>query len=326
MLSLQRDIGHGLIAEADYNGSHSSNLYVQTDVNRFPGDLILNQGTQTRLNPNFGAIIFGRTIGIADGHYGTLMLSKRLSHSWQLRGIYTFGKATDDTSSNDNGTDNGEAVINPLNVAFQHGRSDYSVSKRFTIDSVVEVPSGFFKNSFAKSVLGGWRMSNILVLQSGIPFSVFTSAPFNPILDGGGNVIGLQPGSGDFNADGYGFDLPNAPAAGTVHTGNRSNFLNGIAPASAFPTPALGQQGNVGRNTFTGPGLANINTEFAKVVKLERFSIEFRADVFNLFNRVNLAQPDGAPGGGRDLSSPLFGQSTTQNLPRSWQFGLHLDF
>ena len=326
MLSLQRDIGHGLIAEADYNGSHSSNLYVQTDVNRFPGDLILNQGTQTRLNPNFGAIIFGRTIGIADGHYGTLMLSKRLSHSWQLRGIYTFGKATDDTSSNDNGTDNGEAVINPLNVAFQHGRSDYSVSKRFTIDSVVEVPSGFFKNSFAKSVLGGWRMSNILVLQSGIPFSVFTSAPFNPILDAGGNVVGLQPGSGDFNADGYGFDLPNAPAAGTVHTGNRSNFLNGIAPASAFPTPALGQQGNVGRNTFTGPGLANINTEFAKVVKLERFSIEFRADVFNLFNRVNLAQPDGAPGGGRDLSSPLFGQSTTQNLPRSWQFGLHLDF
>jgi hypothetical protein len=182
------------------------------------------------------------------------------------------------------------------------------------------VPSGFFKNGFAKSVLGGWRMSNILVLQSGLPFSVFTSAPFNPVLDAGGNVIGLQPGSGDFNADGYGFDLPNAPAAGAVHTGSRSNFLSGIAPASAFPTPALGQQGNVGRNTFTGPGLANINTEFAKVVKLERFSIELRADVFNLFNRVNLTQPDG------DLSSPLFGQSTGQNLPRSWQFGLHLDF
>ena len=40
MLSLQRELGHGLIAEADYNGSHSKNLYVQTDVNRFPGDLI----------------------------------------------------------------------------------------------------------------------------------------------------------------------------------------------------------------------------------------------------------------------------------------------
>ena len=43
MLSLQRDLGHGLMAEADYNGSHSTNLYIQTDVNRFPGDLILNK-------------------------------------------------------------------------------------------------------------------------------------------------------------------------------------------------------------------------------------------------------------------------------------------
>jgi len=320
MLSLQRDLGRGLIAEADYNGSHSSKLYVQTDVNRFPGDLIVNKGTQTRLNPNFGAIIFGRTIGVADGHYGTFMLSKRFTHSWQLRGIYTFGKATDDTSSNDNGTDNGEAILNPLDIPFQHGRSDYSVSRRFTVDSVVEVPSGFFKNGFAKNVFGGWRMSNILVLQSGLPFTVNTTASFNPILDAGGNVIGLQPGSGDFNADGYGFDLPNAPAAGAVHTGSRSNFLKGFAAASAFPTPALGQQGNVGRNTLNGPGLANVNTEFAKVVKWERFSVEFRADVFNLFNRVNLTQPVS------DLSSSLFGQSTGQNLPRSWQFGLHLDF
>ena len=320
MLSLQRDLGHGLIAEADYNGSHSTNLYVQTDVNRFPGDLIANQGTQTRLNPNFGAIIFGRTIGIADGHYGTLMLSKRFSHSWSLRGIFTFGKATDDTSSNDNGTNNGEAIFNPLDVPFQHGRADYNVAKRFTVDSVVEVPSGFFKNRFAKAVFGGWRMSNILVLQSGLPFSVFTSASFSPVFDSTGNVIGLQPGSGDFNADGYAYDLPNAPAAGVVHTSNRSDFLKGIAPASAFPTPALGQQGDVGRNTFSGPGLANINTEFAKVVKWERFSLEFRADVFNLFNRVNLTPPGG------DLNSSLFGQSTGQNLPRSWQFGLHLNF
>jgi hypothetical protein len=320
MLSLQRDLGHGLTAEADYNGSRSKNLYVQTDVNRFPGDLILHKGTQTRLNPNFGAIIFGRTIGVADGHYGTLMLSKRFTHSWQLRGIYTFGKATDDTSSNDNGTNNGEAIFNPLNIPFQHGRADYNVARRLTIDSVTEVPAGLFKNGFTKSVLGGWRMSNIVVLQSGLPFSVYTSASFNPVLDSNGNVVGLQPGSGDFNADGYAYDLPNAAAAGAVHTGNRSDFLKGFAPASAFPIPALGQEGNVGRNTLTGPGLANVNTEFAKVVKWERLSVEFRADVFNLFNRVNLVNPVS------DLSSSLFGKSTGQNVPRSYQFGLHLDF
>jgi len=236
-----------------------------------------------------------------------------------LRGIYTFGKATDDMSSSDNGTANGEAVINPLNVRFQHGRADYSVARRFTIDSVVEFPAPFH-NGIARAILGGWRMSNIAVLQSGLPFTVFTSAPFIPITDSNGNVIGLQPGSGDFNADGYGYDLPNAAAAGAVHTGSRSDFLKGFASASAFPLPALGQEGNVGRNTFTGPGFANVNTEFAKVVKWERFSLEFRADIFNLFNRVNLTQPD------TDLSSGSFGQSTSQNLPRSTQFGIHLEF
>jgi hypothetical protein len=55
-------------------------------------------------------------------------------------------------------------------------------------------------------------------------------------------------------------------------------------------------------------------------MRWERFSVEFRADVFNLFNRVNLTQPVS------DLSNSLFGQSTSQNLPRSWQFGVHLDF
>ena len=319
MLAIQKDLGHNLIAEADYNGSSSRDLYIQTDVNRFPGDLIINKGKQTRLNPNFGPIIFGRSLGIADGHIGSFMLTKRMSHSWELRGIYTLGKSTDEMSSNDNGTANGEAIFNPLNVGSQHGLSDFDVSKRFTIDSMLMMPD-MFKSGVSKAILGGWRMSNIVVLQSGLPFTVYTSASFNPIFDSNGNVIGLKPGSGDFNADGYGYDVPNKPPAGTVKTGNRTDFLKGIASASAFPTPALGSEGNGGRNTYIGPGLANVNTQFAKEFALERFRVEFRADVFNLFNRVNLTQPVS------DLSSGQFGLSTSQNLPRAEQFGLHVSF
>ena len=319
MLAVQKELGHNLIAEGDYNGSKSNHLYIQTDVNRFPGDLIMNKGNQTRLNANFGPIIFGRSIGIADGHYGSLMLTKRMSHSWELRGIYTFGKSTDEMSSNDNGTANGEAIFNPLDVGSQHGLSDFDVSKRFTIDSMVMMPD-IFKSGLSKALLGGWRMSNIVVLQSGLPFTVYTSAAFNPVLDSSGNVIGLKPGSGDFNADGYDYDVPNRPSAGTVKTGNRSDFLKGIASTTAFPQPSLGSQGNGGRNTYIGPGLANVNAQFAKEFTLERFRLEFRADVFNLFNRVNLTQPDS------DLASGTFGFSTSQNLPRSEQFGLHLSF
>jgi len=85
-------------------------------------------------------------------------------------------------------------------------------------------------------------MSNIVVLQSGLPFSVYTSAAFNPMRDSSGNIIGLKPGSGDFNADGYGYDVPNRPASGSVSTGSRSDFIKGFASASAFPTPTLGSE------------------------------------------------------------------------------------
>jgi hypothetical protein len=335
MLAVQHDLGHNVVAEFDYNGSHSQHLYTQTDVNRFPDDLIVNNGNQTRLNPNFGPIIYGRTIGIADGDYGTFMVSKRFTHSWSLRGIYTFGKSTDQLSSSDNGTNSGgivgsgESVINALDINAQHGLADFDVSKRFTLDNVWELPSPF-KNRIGKTILGGWRVSNIVVLQSGLPFTVYTSAPFQLGTDPNTNQI-INIG-GDYNADGYNYDVPNAPARGVIKTSNRSDFMatlvNGVqGPApfglpGNFPVPVPGQEGNLGRNTYIGPGYANVSSEFAKAVTIkERYTVEFRADIFNLFNRVNLAQPVA------DLSNTTqFGQATVQTVPRSEQFGLRVSF
>lgn len=324
MFAIQHELAKDLILEVDYNGSHSSHLHINTDVNRFGGDLVINKGNQTRLTSNFGPIIYGRSIGTADGEIGTIMLSKRMSNHWQMRGIFTFGKSTDELSSNDNGVANGETVIDPQNLLGQHGLSDFDASKRFAFDSVVEIPTPF-KSGIQKAILGGWRMSNILLLQSGLPFTVYTSAPFSPIFDANGNVIGENPGGGDYNADGYDYDVPNAPSFGNNKSTNRRSFITGFAPASAFPMPALGHEGNLGRNTFIGPGMANINSEFTKVMHIPWFtregaSLEFRADIFNLFNRVNLITPIS------DLSSELFGQSTDQNFARSAQFGIHISF
>ena len=320
MAALQKDLGHNLIFEADYNGSHSDHLYTQTDVNRFPGDLIEHAGVQKRLNPNFGTVLFGRTIGIADGNYGTFMLSKRMSHNWQMRAIYTFGKSTDYLSSNDNGTNNSESVIDAQNVSAQHGLSDFNVARRFTLDSVWTMPSPFH-SGIGRTLLGGWQVSGIMVLQSGTPFTVYTSARLAPIITNG-VVTGLKAGSGDFNADGYNYDVPNAPAPGSVKTGNRSDFINGFASASVFPTPALGNEGSLGRNTYFGPGLANVNVQFSKAFTYERYNFEIRADLFNIFNRVNLLDSSVVS----DLSSSQFGHATAQNFPRYAQFGLHFSF
>jgi len=66
--------------------------------------------------------------------------------------------------------------------------------------------------------------------------------------------------------------------------------------------------------------LASVKSQLSKAISFARFTFEIRADVFNIFNRVNLTQPVS------DLSSGQFGQSTSQNLPRSAQFGLHFSF
>src|SRR5262249_23265947 len=162
-----------------------------------------------------------------DGHYGTFMLTKRMNRLWQMRGIYTFGKSTDEMSSNDNGTAQGEAIFNPLDISFQHALSDFDVSKRFTMDSLLQLPSPF-KEGIGQAILGGWKVSTILVLQSGLPFTVYNGFA----------------ASGDYNADGYGYDVPNRPAAGAVHTGSRTDFMNGFASPDAFPIPTPGTEGN----------------------------------------------------------------------------------
>ncbi len=309
MVSIQRDLSHGTVFEADYNGTHSDNLYIITNRNRFDGDLLLNNGKQTRLNPSFGAINFGRSDGLSDSAYGTVMVSKRFSGFYSLRGIFTFGKATDFDSSSNQGPANAFNIVDAANPAGQKGRADFSVGKRLTIDSVLEVPTPW-KQGFLHASLGGWQMSTIAIFQSGLPFSVYTSAPYP---------------TGDFNADGFNYDYPNTPSFGNSLSTSRSSFIRGLFPASAFPIPSPGHEGSLGRNTFNGPGLANVNASFSKRWPLPFFtreaaSIQLRADVFNLLNRVNLFNPV------TDLSNPLFGHSTTQDTPREVQFGVKFSF
>jgi hypothetical protein len=88
-----------------------------------------------------------------------------------------------------------------------------------------------------------------------------------------------------------------------------------------FNPPATGTDGNLGRNTFRGPGIANVDFSlFKKIAFKERYSMEFRAEFFNLFNRVNLYQPVAR------LDSANFGLSQQAFDPRVIQFGLRFAF
>ena len=299
-VGIQRSIGRNVVVEADYFGTSSTHLYFQTDANRFAGDLIQNGGSLARLNPSFGSVLYGQSIGIANAEVAAFAISKQFSRGWSVHAIYNYGKSLDYTSSNDNGVGGGESVFDVNNPKRNYGRSDYDARHRVSVDAVWRIPG--MHGEIPHFITSGWTLSPVIVLQSGQPFTVYTSAVFP---------------SGDFNADGYNYDVPNAPSFGNAKSTSRSDFLKGVFAASDFPLPSPGTEGNLGRNTYNGPGLANVNMAAQRIFKLpflgDRGDLEFRGEILNLFNRVNLTTPVG------DLASGEFGKSTDQNLPRTIQ-------
>jgi hypothetical protein len=262
----------------------------------------------------------------ATGHFGSVMLTRQASHGFTARGIYTFGKALDVFSTA--GTLQGACacqttnVIQADNFKAQHGRADFDLRQQFSADAVWTLPNPW-SAGWVKDTLGGWLVSGVGIFQTGLPFTVYTSAPFIPVFDANGNVVGNS--GGDYNADGSNYDVPNAPAFGPHLSGQpRNKFLTGLFPASAFPSPDLGVEGDLGRNTYDQPGYANVNLNVEKIIYVpwfgEKATVELRGEMINAFNRVNLTNVNG------NMTNGNFGRATGQLPPRQFQFHARFQF
>jgi hypothetical protein len=328
-LSIQQELGHNLIAEINYSASAAHHLPVfNQDLNRFDGDLIQNKGTLNRLNPSFGDINYATSNASSSGHYGSALLQQRLNHGIAFRGIYTLGKAID-TDSTSGSLSGGEAtqfldsIIENGNLKFQRGRSDFSIHQQFSADGTWMVPN-HYPTLLERSLLGGWQFGGVWIIQTGLPYSVYTSQGFSPVYDEDGNVVGNN--GGDYNADGSNYDVPNLPAFGNKLSGkHKRDYLTGVFAAADFPTPTLGTQGNLGRNTYDGPGYNNVDFTVEKFFNTpfffgEKMKIETKLEVTNLFNRSNLT------GFTSDLSSGSFGQATNQLPARYLQLHIRASF
>ncbi|MBO0724241.1 MAG: carboxypeptidase regulatory-like domain-containing protein [Blastocatellia bacterium] len=320
-LAVQYAFARDYVVEAAYIGSVGRKLYQEYDVNRVNGDLL--DGRLDRLNPNFGVIGYAQANGNSSYHGATVSVKKRFTQGLDFQVSYTFGKAIDTSSSFGRGLN----IYDPLRLYLNRGRADFDVRHKVASSIVYDIPKPKFLGRGLGKVFDGWQLAAITILQSGPPFSVTCSSSFQPVLDASGKVIGNN--GCDFNADGRSGDPLNTPAFGNTKTGlSRSDYMfpNRIFQASDFPTPALGVLGNLGRNTFPSPGYANTDFTIAKKTKIPWFlgkegaNLIFRAEFFNLFNRVNLVPPVG------DTSSPDFGRSTSAFGARNAQFGLKIEF
>lgn len=300
-LGFQRELFRGIVVDANYVGSLGRNLHNAYNINRFTGDLL--DGAFTGFNPSFNTITYVTSTSKSEYHGGTLQLRRNFKDGFTLQGAYTFGRAKNDTDQ----AVGSSAIQDAANLGGEWALASYDAPQKLTIVGLWEMP--FFKtgSGMTRKLLGGWQVAGSAILQSGTPINITNGATFP---------------SGDFNADGSGGDRPNAPASGVKTSGwTNQEYLSGIFLASDFPRPAQGQNGNLVRNAYRGPGYADVSLSLSKKFEVTpKVSAEVRLDAFNAFNRVNLSDPV------TDLSNSNFGKSTSQLNPRAFQTGLRLRF
>jgi hypothetical protein len=105
--------------------------------------------------------------------------------------------------------------------------------------------------------------------------------------------------------------------------GNPNQWFN----PNAFVLPTPGTYGNLGRGTFTGPGLADFDLSLFKDTSIsERATIQFRSEFFNLLNRANFGTPNAIVFSGSNYSGSAGLVTSTTTTSRQIQFGLKLIF
>jgi hypothetical protein len=255
-------------------------------------------------------------------HSGQFTLSRQLSHGLTLLTNYTWSKSTDSLPFNTDAATyatSGYYVL-PLTAPnfrkYDEGLSDFNVANTFVTSYVWQTPKFEKMSPVARGVLGNWETSGIFSAESGEPMNVTAGTDRS------------QTGIGTDRAQWSGAQ---AYSKGACGPGCR-HWLN----QSAFSLPAIGTAGNIGKGQFLNPGFWGWDMAFAKNIPMkERVTMQFRAEMFNIFNHTNFSinAANVLSGGGSTApvvqanpSSASFGQITGANDPRILQFALKFSF
>ena len=294
----------------------ASQTFSLTYVGALGRDL-LRQDTLFGPNPNFQSVFVTGNTATSDYHALQLKFQRRVSRGLQALASYSFSHCID-IASNDSGTFNTPAAANSPGI--DRGNCDFDVRHSFTEALTYDVPAPG-KKKIEHAILGGWSVDSFVLARSAPPVNVIGSLIFV-----GGTAFNPRPDV-----------IPGTPLYlfGSQFPGGK-----GLNPG-AFVPAASGQQGDLGRNVLRGFGAWQADFALHRQFHLtERLSLQFRAELFNIFNHPNFGNPDNT------LGDPLFGKSTetlASSLgagglqggfnplyqiggPRSIQFALKLQF
>ena len=244
-------------------------------------------------------------------------VTRRLTNGIAIQAAYTWAHAIDNSSDPLVPTaDNQEFPRNSFDLAAERGNGDFDVRQHLVINYSWDLPLGRGRarlaDGFAGRVFERWQLAGIIAFSSGLPYDIFT------VTDTAHTGQRQRP---DFNPNG----IPTPVGNSLPQTGPTL----GLPTAPLFSDAPFGLGGTLGRNHFRGPGTNNWDLVLQKATQIsERFSLDFRTEVYNLFNRVQFGQP-----GNLTSDSGTFGQSTSEvrradetSGARQVQFGLRLRF
>jgi hypothetical protein len=302
-VGVQRELWREGVIAVSYVGNQNRHQTYQTDINSPAQSNLpaLINGTVAYNNvvpyPGYHSIVLVEAG--ANSHYNSLQMnfhtqaSKRLT----LQATYTLARSVDPTTSFGGDL---STISNPYDRSYDNGPALSDRTHIGLINFVYDLPIFANGSKLTKSVLGGWQLSGIVMMQTGLPLFITQG--------------GTQGSNGLANAT----NRPNINGE-VSYPATVDKWFN----TSIFSSPAIGAWGNAPRGNVRGPGRHNWNTSLFKRFMLSEARgsfVEFRAESFNTWNHTQFRNVS------TGFSSGDFGSVTSVWDPRVFQFGLKLAF
>ena len=287
--TIQRQLAGNTVLSVGYIGSRANHLPRSVDdANQVPlslvtispdGLLFPATGPIQRINPFYGRVAATFWQGWSTYNSLEVDFTKRFSRGIGLGASYTYSKSMDIGSNtfSDNESNNTSGSPYAFYTPIQKGPSDFNIANRFVLNYTWDVPTPSSFAGASRALLGGWQLGGIFTAETGPPFSVIMDVDRARTGD---SRVRSSSGGQRPNYNNIPGCTPNA-----INPGNPSNYLK----LQCFSFPALGQLGDLGRNTLTGPGLVDFDFSLFKNWPLwrEKMNLQFRSEFFNVLNRPN---------------------------------------
>ena len=259
-----------------------------------------------------------------DDSYNALQmtLARRLTTGLTLNSQYTFSRSFGNTA----GSNEARTSAIPDNFEVDRGYNNFDVRHTFNISALYKLPFGKGTSrdfgSVGNALLGNWEIGGIVNARSGLPIEVGITRPDVVIQCAAATCPVTINGVATTVSSGFVAQLPgtinaanplpvgfvgvvNTPGGGASRNVRRPNIVPGVSPylnndrslinPAAFSIPLPGQFGDLPRNALRGPGFKQFDLVFNKRFQIaETTNIEFRTEIFNIFNFTNFAVPSTA--------------------------------